>query len=82
MKNDSTAKPQAELTQWVIYKHPRDYPDQYVMRLWKIRAGHFWPTNDMALADTLGEIRKNLPPGLFRIERFAEDDPCIVEVWI
>lgn len=82
MENGPTTRSQAELTMWVIYKHPRDYPQQYVARLWEIRAGCVLPTADVMMADTLAEIRKSIPVGLFRTERFSDDDPCIVEVWI
>jgi hypothetical protein len=82
MENDSTAKPHSEISQWVIYDHPRDYPDHFVMRRWGITAGNFFPTDDVALADTLPEIRQAVPPGLYCLERYANDDPCIVEVWI
>jgi hypothetical protein len=82
MENDSTTKPHLEISQWVIYDHPRDYPDQFVMRRWAVSADLMLATDDMALADTLVEIRKKVPPGLYRLERFADDDPCIVEVWM
>lgn len=82
MENDSTAKPHVEMSQWVIYKHPRDYPDKFVMRRWNITAGMMMATEEMATADTLSEIRKHVPPGLFRLARFEDDDPCIVEVWL
>jgi hypothetical protein len=68
--------------QWVIYAHPRDYPSKYVMRRWNISAGTMMATEEMALAETLEEIRKHVPPGLFCLRRFEDDDPCIVEVWL
>jgi hypothetical protein len=83
MENGSTAKPRTDtMMQWVIYERPRDYPNQFVMRVWKIGAGTFSPTDDVTLADTLDEIRKNVPPGLYCLGRYADDDPCIVEVWL
>lgn len=83
MEDDSTAKPHVEMSQWVIYSHPRDFPGQYVMRRWDIRAGGIMlATDDMMLANTLEEIRKSVPPGLYRLARFKDDDPCIVEVWL
>ncbi len=82
MENDSTSRPRTELSQWVIYAHPRDYPDKYVMRRWNIYGDAMVPSDEMALADTLVEIRKCVPWGLFRLERFEDDDACIVEVWL
>lgn len=61
-----------------IYKHPIDYPDKYVARLWDINK----PTNIIVLADTIEELRGAIPKGMVRINRNEKDDPCIVEVWI
>jgi len=82
MENDSTAKPHFTMSQWVIYDHPRDYPDKFVMRRWGIRTGLVMATDDVKLADTLAEIRQQLPMGLYPLKRFEDDDPCIVEVWL
>ena len=82
MEDDSTAQPRLVISQWVIYNHPRDFPDKYVMRRWDIRANEMQATDDMALADTLEEIRLSVPRGLYRLERFRDDDPCIAEVWL
>jgi hypothetical protein len=102
MENDSTVPPHILMSQWVVYAHPRDYADKYVLRRWDLRriSGEpphgrgpvrgdpdseepvMVPTDEMALATTLEEIRKQVPPGLFRLRRFADDDPCIVEVWV
>jgi hypothetical protein len=77
---------------WTVYKHPRDYPDQYVARRFEVggaptdvrllHAAAPSPTNDMFVADTLREVRALLPPGLFRMPRQESDDPVIVEVWL
>ena len=82
MENDSTAQPHSEISQWVIYDHPRDFPNSFVMRRWDVMANQMIATDEMELADTLSEIRKKLPKGLFCIERYPDDDPCIVEVWL
>ena len=60
MEDNSTAEPRIEMSQWCIYNHPRDFPDKYVMRRWDIRAGQMAATDDMALADTLEEIRADI----------------------
>lgn len=82
MESDSTAKPHVEMSQWVIYAHPRDYPAHYVMRRWDVRGSVLIATDEMALAGSLEDIRKAVPPGLYRLPRFPEDDACIVEVWV
>lgn len=63
---------------YVIYKHPADYPDKYVMR--KFIGNH--PTSHFETADTLEEIRKFLPKNTIRFERDISDDKCIVESWV
>ena len=61
-----------------IYDHPADYPENFVARLWDASK----PTRLVALADTLKDIRKTIPPNMTRIPRNEKDDPAIVEVWI
>lgn len=82
MENDSTVLPRIWMSQWVVYDHPRDYPEKFVLRRWNISAGQMIATDEMALADTLELIREAVPPGLYCLKRFTEDDPCIVEVWL
>lgn len=83
MEDDSTANPHLVMSQWVIYNHPRDCPDKYVMRRWEIlQSAELVVTGDTVQADTLEEIRLSVPRGLYRLERFKDDDPCIVEVWL
>lgn len=69
-----------DLVQFTIYDHPRDYPTGYVVRRWIIR-----PRNAVADAATfhrtLDRAREAIPPGLVRIMRAPDDDPCIVETW-
>lgn len=82
METDSTIHPLAEMSQWVIYDHPRDYPTKYVLRRWNISANRMIATDDVAVADSLAEIREMVPQGLYQIPRCTDDDPCIVEVWL
>lgn len=66
---------------FTIYFSPSDFAGKYVARLWNLES----PTEYATVADTLEEIRATLPMiamGLRPINRFEEDDPCIVEVWI
>lgn len=69
------------LEQWVIYDHPRDYPQGFIARRWEITASCLQATGDSIRAPTLAEVRNRLPRGMCRIPRFAKPDPCIVEVW-
>jgi len=63
---------------WVIYEHPRDYPEDFIARRWQLGT----PTDDILIAPTLEKIRSKLPLGLVRIPRAKADDSVIVEVWI
>lgn len=67
-----------QLPIWVIYKNPLDYPNKFVARKWLTDI----PTQTLHTADTLEEIRKQIPTGLVNINRQPSDDPTIVEVWI
>lgn len=70
---------------FVIYRHPRDYPDKYVVRRWWIgrTPGKPQPDTDrFFVADTLEGVRAHIPPNFFRIERDPNDEPQIVECWI
>ena len=62
-----------------VYKHPSDYPDKYVARLWDVgnKATHY-----VLVKDTLAEIREAIPNNLIRLNPSAKDDPIIVETWL
>lgn len=68
---------------WVVYDSPTDYPCQYVARRFVVVAGKEDPviTQDMRVSGSLDGVRRQIPPGLFRMPRFSNDDPCVVEVW-
>jgi hypothetical protein len=71
------------LEMWVIYDHPRDMPDFFVARLWRIGpGGTMEATKGLHFAVTLDEVRALLPPGLFNLGRMSGDDPVITEVWV
>lgn len=61
-----------------IYNSPRDYPGKYVARLWDVDK----PTNTVAVAESLQEIRKAKPADMVIMQRQPQDDPVIVETWI
>lgn len=62
----------------VIYKNPKDYPDKYIGRLWDGEK----PTNCIAKADNLKDLREKIPNIFVMLSAFANDDPTIVETWI
>lgn len=67
---------------WTVYDHPLDYPDYFVARKSVVGASMTTLTHEMLTADTLDELRALLPPGLYRVHRFVQDDPKIMEVWL
>ena len=69
---------------YVIYDHPEDYPDAFVVRQWLLNLATmaFEPGNVLGFAPTLDNSRTLVPPGFCNIGRFAEDFPSIAEVWI
>lgn len=61
-----------------IYNNPSDYPGKYVARLWDVDK----PTNMVAIAESLEEIREAKPPEMMIINRIPNNYPIIVETWI
>lgn len=71
------------MTHWVIYKHPKDHPDKYVLRASYITDANNIILDPMAWAHTDVEVLRNIvPPGLARMHRHPGDDPAILEVWL
>ncbi len=73
-----------ELVILTIYDHPRDYPDDFVVRRW-VGRGLNEPVPDRdpyARVETLEEARALVPKDYSHTPRVAEDDPKIVESWI
>lgn len=69
------------MEQWVIYDHPRDHPEHFVVRRWLIFPGFLEPAEHY-LANDLRAARKRIPKGMVCLGRQPRDDPRIVEVWI
>jgi len=67
---------------WVIYNKPSDYPNHFVVRRQRALPGEIVPEKLAQIAETLEEARKLIPPGLYCLGRFPDDDPVIVESWI
>jgi hypothetical protein len=69
---------------WEVYDHPRDFPNSFVARLFKIqRDGEVTSTDTMMVFPNLKMIRDRMhDAGLKRMRRFEHDDPKIVEVWM
>jgi hypothetical protein len=63
---------------FVVYDHPRDFPEKFVVRRWQ----GIVPTAEFALADSLEEARAKVPGDCVRIDRNPADDPAILETWL
>lgn len=61
----------------VVYEKPKDYPTQFVARLWNGNK----PTRYAILKNSIDDIRAAIPP-MHRIGRHPGDDPVIQETWI
>lgn len=61
-----------------VYRSPSDYPGKYIARLWDVDR----PTNVIAIAESLEEIREAKPAEMAILQRHPSDDPVIVETWI
>ena len=66
------------LVAWMVLWDLPAYPERYAARL--ATSGRV-PSPYLLLADTLGGIRDQLPPGLVRSERMPSDPPEVVEIW-
>jgi hypothetical protein len=69
---------------FVVYHHPTDYPDKFVVRRWVTsRIGPLPDSEWFFLGETLEEVRAKIAPlCLHCIRRHPNDEPQIVEVWI
>lgn len=70
------------LRQYVIYYDTREYPRQYVVHGWTVDKNGPRPDKDpTAVVLSLEHARVRVPLGLYRMDRWDEDNPCVVEVW-
>lgn len=72
-------EPDDRLSVWTVYDHPRDWPDYYVAREWKLDE----PTDNFECYRDLERLRRAMQTkGLVRLERNPGDDPVILETWL
>lgn len=68
---------------WVLYDHPKDFPDKYVARKWHVQNGRGTPTDEIITDDELDELREKMQRKcLTKIQRNTIDDPVIIETWM
>lgn len=74
------------LVMFVIYDHPTDFPNNFVVRRWHLQMSEDGrrisvPSDECQLAESLSAARNLIPSKLTCIPRFDQDDSKIVEVW-
>jgi hypothetical protein len=73
------------LVMWKVYKHPKDYPGEYVARKFVITEDFYRPSNESISSRSLRDVRnvlRSLYRGLIQLKRLPDDEPHIVEVWL
>jgi hypothetical protein len=77
----NTHRKAGELAMWTVYDKPRDYPEHYVARCFRVRGGAN-PTEHVILTKSLRQLRMVLhSAGLTCLSRSDQDDAKIVETW-
>ena len=73
------ATTQDTLSMWTVYRSPRDYPGKYVARRFELDRpthGRHRRRRARQRAGADGAART------YRLDRYPDDDPVIVEVWL
>lgn len=74
---------QQALDMWIVYDHPRDWPEYFIARRWSVGKGGMRAHGDLLMHKEIATLRHELQHrGLYRLERSEEDDPVIMEVWL
>lgn len=74
-----------DLLIYTIYRHPRDFPDKFVVRVFCVGTGAPEPVpvyEPHAVVGTLEEARLSIPYGLVSICRSDGDHLSVVESWL
>jgi hypothetical protein len=69
---------------YVVFDHPSDYPDEFVVRRTLVSSGVAVPDSELwARAPTLAAVRLFIPSThKYRLPPDASDDDTIAETWI
>ncbi len=73
-----------KLAIYTVYKHPKDYPDDFIVRRFIIDSGIPVPDEEVFMyAKTVEEIHDRfVRAGKFFINRYEDDDPKIIGVYL
>lgn len=73
----------SDLAVWVVYDHPRDFPDVYVARKHIASVSGNTATEETLVSPDLNVLREALEAkGFVHLSRDPNDDPVILEVWL
>ena len=75
-------KPDGSITFWVIYDHPKDFPNGFVLRPQFAVNGRVEISPLAWYADDPEKLRAIMPPCCVLFERSEGDDPAILESWM
>jgi hypothetical protein len=81
----SQGEPVTPLVMWRVYKHPKDFPGEYVARKFVMTEDFYGPSNESISSRSLRDVRsvlRSLYRGLVQLKRLPDDEPHIVEVWL
>jgi hypothetical protein len=81
----SQGKSVPPLVMWRVYKHPKDYPGEYVARKFVITEDFYGPSHESISSRSLRDVRnvlRSLYRGLIQLKRLPDDEPHIVEIWL
>jgi len=73
------------LVMWKVYKHPKDYPGEYVARKFLITEALYGPSNESISSRSLRDVRnvlRSLYCGLIQFKLSPDDEPHVLEVWL
>jgi hypothetical protein len=70
-----------EITVYVIYDHPKDHPEYFVVRRWVIQYGALYADLRHRCCETLEDARLLIPNTCHQLQSSFNDDPVILEVW-
>lgn len=72
----------AILTMYVVYDHPLDFPDEFVVREWNSKLASVTAGKLVAHDASYEEVIKSIRSDFTNIGRQPDDDPAIKEVWL
>lgn len=83
LSTDAQDRENGYLPMYVLYDHPKDYPDYYVVRRWKSREGLEPDPQPFLWRKDLEQVHKNMARmGLVFIPRDPTDDPVIMGTYL